>query len=378
MRSWVTLSLALLVVVPPLAGSRSRPIDDWRGVTAFALLEQVANGREHEAAAFMRWAADRGFNVVRVLGMAHHLFRLSPGKGVEAIPRLLRLANSHGLVVELVLFADTRSFRLDYVAHVDRVARAISGARNVVVELANENDHPTQDPRLTDPDRLRGLRARLPDDISVSLGSVHGGDLRVGRYGGGDFVTVHPSRSGTVWRHVSRTAALASLAGQVGRPVINDEPIGADERPVRGRRSNDPSVFFGLGLLARMSGVATTFHCEDCLRARRPGPTQDACAAAFIDGVRLLPEGGRFSLAPPAGTGGMLSGTAVAGVEAIHAATDASGEWRVVVALGAAEKTALPWAKGWGGELLARRPGVAVFRARPVRAPGNSSPAPRL
>lgn len=338
-----------------------RLVDEWRGVTAFALLDQLADGREHEATAFMRWAADRGFNGVRVLGMAHHLFRLSPGDGVEAIPRLLRLADSHGLTVELVVFADTRSFQIDFAKHMDRVARAVSGARNVIVELANENDHPTQDPRLTDLARLRALAERLPDAVPVSLGSLHGADQRIRRYGLGDYVTVHPSRSGRVWRHVSRTADLARLATEISRPVLNDEPIGAGERPVRSRRSNDPAVFFGLGLLGRMAGVPTTFHCEDCLRARRPGPTQDACAAAFIEGVRLLPEERRFSLVSP--SDGRLTSATVPGVEAIHAAIDDTGGWTVVVALGAPGTVTLPWAKGWQGEALARRPGIAVFRA---------------
>ncbi len=360
MRIGLALSLALLLGGQPPAAPDARPLDGWRGVTAFALLDQLADGREHEAAAFLRWAADKGFTGVRVLGMAHHLFRLSPADGVEAIPRLLRLAAAHGLTVELVVFADTRSFRIDYAAHVDRVARAISGAGNVIIELANENDHPTQDPRLTEPSRLRALRQRLPAAIPVSLGSLHGGDLRVGRYGLGDYVTVHPSRSGGVWRHVGRTADLARLAGAAATPVVNDEPIGADERPVRGRRSNDPAVFFALGLLGRMAAVPTTFHCEDCLFARRPGPTQDACATAFIEGTRLLPDERRFSLEP---AGRVLASTAVPGVEATHAAADGSREWIVVAALGASGAATLPWAKGWRGEELARRPGVIVYRA---------------
>lgn len=360
MRIGLALSLALLLGGLPLPARDPEPLDGWRGVTAFALLDQLADGREHEAAAFLRWAADKGFTGVRVLGMAHHLFRLPPADGVEAIPRLLRLAAAQDLTVELVVFADTRSFRLDYAAHVDRVARALSGAGNVIVELANENDHPTQDPRLAEPSRLRALRQRLPAAIPVSLGSLHGGDLRVGRYGLGDYVTVHPSRSGGVWRHVSRTADLARLARTAGTTVVNDEPIGADERPTRGRRSNDPAVFFALGLLGRMAGVPTTFHCEDCLFARRPGPTQDACATAFIEGTRLLPDGRRFSLEP---TRRLLAASVVPGVEAVHAAADASGAWTVVAALGTSGAATLPWATGWRPEELARRPGVAVYRA---------------
>lgn len=378
-RAAVGLAAALLAVAPhappspaaePMLRVRGtlfvtadgRPFE-WRGVTAFALLAQVAGGREQDAVAYLRWARQHGFTVVRVLGMAQHLFQLSPGSGVQALPRLLRLAADRGLVVELVVFADTGSLKLDLERHVDRVAAAMAGADNVVVELANENDHPTQDLRLTDPDRLKALRARLPAGIPVSLGSLHGADLRVGRYGGGEYVTVHANRAGTEWEHVARSAVLAGLAREAGKPVVSDEPIGAAERDVRGRRSADPAVFFGLGLLGRMGGVPTTFHCEDCLRARIPGPRQDACAAAFVEGARLLPEDRGFSLLP-GGAGEVLAAPAVAGASSVHAASDEAREWVVLAALGARDNLALPWAPGWKGEALARRPGIAVFRVR--------------
>ena len=349
----------------PDAGNEAAEVfRDWHGVTAFAVLEQLAEGREQAAVAFMRWARERGFNVVRVFTMAPRLLGLSAADGVAAVPRLLRLAADLDLTVELVAFADTRSLDLDLEAHVDGIARAIAGAKNVVVELANENDHRTQDPRLTDPARLQALRKRLPADVPVSLGSLHGGDMRVGRYGGGDYVTIHLPRSLPPWDHVGATARLADLARQAGKPVVSDEPIGAGERVERRRRWTNPAVFFGLGLMGRMSGVPATFHCEDCLYAKVPGPTQQACATAFIEGARLLPEGRRFSLVP---VSGMLRQATLPGVTAIHAAEDETGEWTVVAALGAPPRLVLPWAEGWTGKVIARKGRVTVFRA--VRAP---------
>src|SRR5262245_2449513 len=49
---------------------------EWRGITAFRLLEQLAHGRENEAIAYLDWARANRVNVVRVLTMAKHLFQL--------------------------------------------------------------------------------------------------------------------------------------------------------------------------------------------------------------------------------------------------------------------------------------------------------------
>ncbi|HSK08548.1 MAG TPA: hypothetical protein VK911_03165 [Vicinamibacterales bacterium] len=349
-----------------------RPFE-WRGVTAFALLHQVVDGREAEAEAFLRWASGRGFTVVRVLGMAHNLFPLSADEGLKGVRRLLRLAADHGLMVELVLFADTQILRgLDFEAHAGKVAAEVSGATNVFIELANENDHGAQDRRLTDAGQLQAIRARLPREIPVSLGSLHAGDLRVVRYEGGDYVTVHIDRSAQPWQHVGLTARLGALARGAGTPVVNDEPIGAGERLEPGRRLADPGVFYGFGVLSRLTGVPTTFHCEDCMYARPLGKTQEASAAAFIEGTRLLPEGRRFlPVDPVAGGSGAGEGRAhpllktreVPGGVEVHAAADESGDWVVVAALGAPPDLALPWAPGWSVTPLASRPGIVVYRA---------------
>lgn len=337
----------------------------WRGITAFALLDQVADGRERDARAFLRWARARGFNVVRVLGMAHHLFRLTPSEGLKAIPRLLRLAAEADLYVELVVFADTREYpELSLTHHVDAVAAAIAGATNVVVELANENDHRTQVRKLIDPALLVSLRARFPAKLLLSLGSLHGPDDVTNRFPGGDYLTAHLYRGGEAWQQVGRIPALARMAASANRPVINDEPIGAGERLEPGRRLVDPSAFFAIALLGRMAGIGTTFHCEDCLFARTPGPIQTACAEAFMDGSRLVPDATEVALAPAAGGDGPLATEPVPGAAGVHVASVSSGQWHLVVALGLGPGAAMPWRPGWSATVLRERPGVRVYRAR--------------
>ncbi len=81
----------------------------WRGITAFALAAQVAQGREADAVAFMDWAEAHGFTLLRVLAMCEWL-HLSPEQGRAALPRVLELAAERGLYVEVVALADTASF----------------------------------------------------------------------------------------------------------------------------------------------------------------------------------------------------------------------------------------------------------------------------
>jgi len=80
----------------PTSSARTGARFQWRGVTAFALLEQTAHGRPADADAYMRWARATGFNLVRVLAMADVLFKLSPDDGRRHLPAFLDRANELG------------------------------------------------------------------------------------------------------------------------------------------------------------------------------------------------------------------------------------------------------------------------------------------
>jgi hypothetical protein len=97
---------------------------------------------------------------------------------------------------------------------------------------------------------------------------------------------------------IERVGLLGTLAVETGKPVVNDEPIGAAERDEPGRRLADPEFFRALARRTFAAGLAGgTFHCEDGLRARIPGPVQQACARAWTEGAS---EGASLS-APPVG-----------------------------------------------------------------------------
>ena len=55
----------------------------WRGISAFRLLELVAHGREAEAEAYLKWAASKQLTVVRVPGK-HMDIMEPPNVGVLA------------------------------------------------------------------------------------------------------------------------------------------------------------------------------------------------------------------------------------------------------------------------------------------------------
>jgi hypothetical protein len=260
----------------------------WRGVTAFALLEQIAHGRSSDADAYMRWARATGFNLLRVLAMADGLFRLNPGEGRRHMPTLFAIAAKHGLYVEIVALADSASYRMDLgrlreqVAGVGTLAAA---QEHVVVQIANEHFHPTQSRVLRDPAVLAELGRLIPAQVlyTESAAAQDTAVVPQGRY-----ITRHLSRSGTPAEMLDRVPLLAMLAVETGKPVVADEPIGAAERAEPGRRLSDFGFFGALGSRTAAGGLAGgTFHCEDCLYARTPGPVQQACARAWIQGVSV-------------------------------------------------------------------------------------------
>jgi hypothetical protein len=251
---------------------------EWRGITAFRLLEFVAHGRAAEADAYLGWAASQKLTVARVLAMAHFLFELSPADGVAALARLLDIAQRHNVAIEIVALADTGSYTLDVRAHVHRIGEIAARYPNAVIEIANEPYHPTQSEDVHQHAFLRELRALIPSSVPVSFGTV---DPR-GELAGGDYITWHSPRDE---RWPERMREGAALLQRYGKPVIADEPMGAADAAIPGKRDNRPERFRAAADAARASGLGATFHYEGGLQARRPTPTEAACLRAWLDGL---------------------------------------------------------------------------------------------
>jgi len=253
---------------------------EWRGISAFRLLELVAHGKESEADAYLAWAAGKKLTVVRVFGMAETLFELSPADGQHALPRLLEMAQRRGLHVEVVAFADTSTIKVDFPRHVKAIAAICARYPNALLEIANEPVHPTQARDLHDAAYVRSLAELVPAGVPVSLGSVENGD----GFAAGSYVTWHAPRSGTGgW--AAQIARGAALVRRFKKPIISDEPIGAADRAIPGRRDNVPAHFRDAALAARRAGLGMTFHYEGGLFARLPSATELACLDAWIAGL---------------------------------------------------------------------------------------------
>lgn len=252
---------------------------DWRGISAFRLVEFVAHGRERDAEAYLAWAASKRLTLVRVLATADGLFKLSPIEGQRALPRLLDMAQRHGLQVEVVALADTATRPIDIPRHVRAIGRICARYPNALIEIANEPTHPTQAKALHDSSYVKALAASIPSGIPVSLGSVDSGQ----GYAQGSYVTWHSPRSSHDWP--AQIAQAAALVKAYAKPVVNDEPMGAADAAVPGRRDNVPAHFRDAAMASRRAGVGATFHYEGGLQARLPSRVELACLDAWLAGL---------------------------------------------------------------------------------------------
>lgn len=336
-------------------GSRFR----WRGVTAFALLDLMAGGRAAEAHAYLRWARTTGFTIVRVLAMnPGGWFDLSPAAGLRALPDLLAAAREQGMYVQIVALANTVGRDEPFLLSQVRAVGAICGAAdNCVMEIANEPYHRSQ-ARLNDPALMRRLQQEIPEGVLVAWGAAPSDTAD--SMAGGNYVVVHVARSGERWTRVSRVGNLASLSRQTGRFVVDSEPIGAAERAEPDRRDHDPAVFFAQGALSRVLEIGSTFHCEDCLRARLPGPNQQAAAEAFVAGATVAPDDIVLTVIDPLAPDSPVRKDAL-DVEHRRGFAGVAGPRGWLVLIGP-PGPAVPWQAGARpGARIARRPGVEVW-----------------
>lgn len=262
----------------------------WRGITAFALAEQVAHGRREEAAAFLRDAARDGFNLARVLAMAKGLFQLSPEEGRTSLAAVLALAKQHDMYVEVVALADTRAYdmgRDQLRDQVSVIAATVAEHDNAVLQIANEHYHPTQADALHDIEFLNELGRLVPDQVLYTLSPAADDEADDPQ---GEFITRHLDRGRDTWNQVRRVREHEALSDRTDKYVVSDEPIGADERDQPGRRIANPAFFYALGGLCRGFEAGCTFHCESCLRSKPLGPVQQEAARAFIAGYSVISD----------------------------------------------------------------------------------------
>jgi len=253
---------------------------EWRGISAFRLVEFVAHGREAEAEAYLRWAASKKLNVVRVFAMADGIFDLAPDDGRRALPQLLEMAQRQRIFVEVVAFTGTSVIKVDRAAFVTAIGAICARYPNALLELANEPGHPTQAAEMHDPAHLQSLLRLVPGNVPVALGSVEYHD----GFAAGTYVTWHSPRGSEWARQVEEGLELLR---RFNKPLINDEPIGAADAAVPGRRDNDPARFRAAAAAMRRAGIGATFHYDGGIQTRLPTKHETACLDAWLDGLAV-------------------------------------------------------------------------------------------
>ena len=259
----------------------------WRGITAFRLLDYLADGSEAEVENYLAWASGQRLTVLRVLAMGSSFMELKPSEGRSVLPRLLLLAAKHDLHVEVVALADTRALTVDLDQHLSDLGRIAGEHPNALLEMANEPTHATQAPAVGEPEALMALATRLPPELPVALGSIEADE----DFAGPDYATWHAPRDSKQggWGHVLGLAEGAELVRKLKKPVVSDEPIGAGPKYEAGRRDDSPARFRAAALLTRLAGLGATFHYSGGLQARIPEGRELQCFNAWNEAWTLLP-----------------------------------------------------------------------------------------
>jgi hypothetical protein len=177
-------------------------------------------------------------------------------------------------------------------------------------------------------------------------------------YPGGDYVTQHRDRGRDVFEEAARVKHLIELTDAKDKLVVDDEPIGAAEADVAGKRSANPARYFAHAVLGRLGGLGSTFHFDAGVPATLPGPQQENCADAFIAGATIVPDGEVYRFFNDS-VGGVTQGADWNNVFKLFSFI---GPKAYLVALGVKGDFAPRYTGGWRPVgVVAERPGVQVI-----------------
>ncbi len=330
-------------------------------ILGFSNLAPFRPGHDYRPA--LDEGAALGFNLVRSFAgplpwcsqERHHVY--------ARLPQFLQDCADRGLNAYLsyVTEAGTGYDLEDHVRIVEQIAQAHPAV--VLREGANEPWHPTQGGRLDDAIRLYDMCGSMTG--AVALGAAE--DDESTGYAGGDFVAVHLDRGRDKWNQVRRVRECLMVSETTGKPVLNQEPIGADEASIPGKRESDPAFYFTLGALNRLFlGGNGVFHSQAGLMAERLGPNQRRCAEAYLAGVRVWPGAERLQYFNVGHAGSPIVSARFNEGDlrkdgCTRSYSGLSGDSGINVTLGISGDPGLSWGNGWrAGAVLGEMPGVVV------------------
>jgi hypothetical protein len=225
-----------------------------------------------------------GATLVRVLGMCRNIANFNPTSYPNYLTSLAPFAAvvaGAGLDLEFTVFADAQdvtgfSDSTSQKAWLRSVRDQLAGSANVVLELVNEGFQNGVD--FTKHARPVGILSAADAQAAPNASPADPP---------WDYVTVHPPRDAE-WMRKAKDAM--EFADQFGRPAISDEPMGADEIDIGGKRSNNPDDFYYFGGVAMLLAGGATFHSSDGITSDLLRPITRNCANSFFTAINAIPD----------------------------------------------------------------------------------------
>lgn len=256
----------------------------WTAIEAtdFRLFRRYLDGED--ITPVLKQRAELGFNLLRVLGTCHNMFRLYPAEHPTYYDKLkpfAQLLADHGLYLEWTAFADAREAMplLEHqLEHWAKVGAAFQGTTNVIVELVNENDHPTGINRIAT-DRFAPLPGLL-----TSHGS-NGSQAEPVRPWW-DYETFHTNDASEWWRKVGHNAM--ELSGESDYPHPSGKPILANEN-TRPDRDSNLNHFEDAAAGAALLAAGSCFHSDQGRESVLFTGNNLTSAQRWVKGARSVP-----------------------------------------------------------------------------------------
>jgi hypothetical protein len=334
-------------------------------VSALAILQK----NDDQLNVYLDWASQTGFNGIRVFAGALMWANQTAESARARLPFLLEQCKKRELYCEVTALTDTKDGRYDKREHVRVMSDICARVEHTLFEIANEYPHVTQDDETHDVNYLMKLRRDVvASSLATAIGASENDEPDSGRVPQADWVSLHLDRGRDKWNQVRRVRELENASANYKKPVMNNEPIGADERDGgdtgRKQRIGDPAFFFAMGVLNRLFEVGGVHHSEHGLKADLPGPNQQACADAYLRGFRAVKTKTRLSFQNAGWAGSPVQGAAFdAGVVRAYSGLATDGSENLLVLVGLTGDPRLQMQNGWRlGETVDEMPGVKVVR----------------
>lgn len=276
---------ALMLAAPPTPSFTPRGIDLVNGAgertvlvgeDQFRAFRMFLSGED--LTPLFRQANRLGFNFWRVFmqGSAaqNGFLQLSPSEPgyYEHVRPFAELLNRQGILLLAEVYVDNQ----DIHAGLDHWARMGDELRGTGTILSGGNEWRKNgfDPgALADPGMLWTRGSDLSDSAPFRP------------YG--TFALFHPRRDLPTMLLDAVASPVFLYSQGLNVPFIFDEPIGAADVTIPGKRSADPALWWQLGRAYSTFSAGAVFHNDYGMRGQVMSAQVEACARAFIAGMRL-------------------------------------------------------------------------------------------